>query len=167
MLARPATTVTTVKHTVRGLDYQVPANFTSPPNIRAYYSQLVPNARLDAIFAYLYQNYLEAMKVLSGDKRAGTSKNYALFMTTLTVMKEHSLRLSLGDLKQQSAASPAQRKEAAFQSVKLHGCGLRHSFVLSGIACVLVLSGIACIMQGRRLLTQQCSACCRSSFGVA
>ncbi len=53
-----ATTVTTVKHTVRGLDYQVPANFTNPPTIRGYYFGLVSNARFDAIIAYVYQNYL-------------------------------------------------------------------------------------------------------------
>ncbi len=74
----------------------MPANFTNPKNIQAYFTALAPDARFDSIFAYIMSDFQESVKAVTRDKVSGTTQNYAIYMTTLTVLKEQKLRLSLG-----------------------------------------------------------------------
>ena len=113
----------------------MPANFTNPKNIQAYFTALAPDARFDSIFAYIMSNFQESVKAVTREKVGGTTQNYAIYMTTLTVMKEQKLRLSLGDLRQNGEASTELRKEPKFANVKLFGCGLTPLRFISRDGC--------------------------------
>ena len=114
----------TVNHLVRGVQYQVPSTWTDPNRIDAAFREMPANPRFDSMFAHIFSMFKAAMGILKDQqKRNGTTKNYALCLTTLTVMKQHNLRLSLGDLKQQNSASKARRKEPIFANQKLVGIG--------------------------------------------
>ena len=67
MMSGPATSVAKAKHLVRGLEYLVPANFTNPKNIQAYFTALAPDARFDSIFAYIMSNFQESVKAVTRD----------------------------------------------------------------------------------------------------